>query len=174
MDAAALDIDTSHDPVDWTALNAAVDRWRGALIRRFAEAETAVSETLVTLQSVPKRGKTIVLPHLTGQRFEQLALAIAEAGPFGAEGKAGRAALAAFRSHENLRPLLCHGKAKVTADRRGHWQLRLDMLHFSAVGKEHRRHVVDQQEAHELLSTIGSATQRLTSLLGQLRRAIET
>lgn len=59
------------------------------------------------------------LPHLVGQRFEELANLIGPAGAFALEGKASAAALSTFRAHESLRTSLCHGVGKIVLDQQG-------------------------------------------------------
>lgn len=105
----------------WDEAISSVNAWRGQAIQCFAQAEVAVSETLLALARHEGPGALVRLRRLVGQRFQDLHDTLAPEGPFSAEGTAASAALAAFRAHEDLRPALCHGVAKVALDRQGRW-----------------------------------------------------
>ncbi|HEX7930996.1 MAG TPA: hypothetical protein VF470_08865, partial [Sphingomicrobium sp.] len=113
--------------VVWASVHEGVNAWRGRCLNAFARAEHAVTEALVRLSEDPHHGAGVKLPHLVGQRFEALASAIAEDGPF-AEGSAQAfAALQAFREHDVVRAPLCHGLGKITVDQSGRWTLVVRM-----------------------------------------------
>jgi hypothetical protein len=57
----------------WARVTSEVNAWRGACIQAFAQAEAAVTETLLLLSDLGVQGKAIQLRHLIGQRFEDLA-----------------------------------------------------------------------------------------------------
>jgi hypothetical protein len=65
----------------WEDAIAQVNRGRGDCVQSFAHSETAVTEMLLIRNSVQEKGASVKLPHLIGQRFEALKLAV---GPEGA------------------------------------------------------------------------------------------
>ena len=138
----------------------------------FARSEAAVSETLLLLANTPKRGAIVKLPHLVGQRFEELAALIGPTGAFAAEGKASTAAMLAFRTHEGLRTSLAHGVGKVVLDRQGSWLLVLRTLAFRSKQPQRTVLVVEQGEADEMVKSLQLTGRRLISELGNLRRAL--
>jgi hypothetical protein len=113
----------------WEDAALAANAWRGHAIQIFARAEQAVSGAFEALASVPDRGASIRRRRLVGQRFEDLASALA--GPFASEGAKAAAALLRFRGHESLRPFLCHGVAKLALDRNGRWLIVLRLIDFA-------------------------------------------
>src|SRR5690606_36645858 len=116
-------------PLAWEAAVGEVNSWRGQALQHFAVAETAASETLLLMASLPG-GANVRLRRLVGQRFEDLRLAIGSDGPFARQGVKAAEALEAFSRHETLRAYLCHGMAKVALDRHGHWIVILKVLAF--------------------------------------------
>ena len=64
----------------WARIALEVNAWRGACIQSFAQADAAVTETLLFLSTTGERGKAVQLRHLLGQRLEDLALAIGPEG----------------------------------------------------------------------------------------------
>ena len=86
----------------WDDAILAVNAWRGSVLHSFAEAEMAVGLTLLALSKVPKRGASIQLRRLVGQRFEDLRSAVAAQGPFEKEGLKARTALEAFQVYDAL------------------------------------------------------------------------
>ncbi len=117
-------ISIDADVAAWRSATASVNAWRRQIIECFAEAEMAVTETLVVLRGIKSRGDNMKLRHLVGQHFQDLESALAAAGPFAAKGKAALPALHSFRLHEALRPLLCHGVTKcIWIGRGGGWWL---------------------------------------------------
>ena len=169
---AITPIAAATDPESWSAANTAAHAWRGRCLDSFARAEAAVSETLVVLAAVPKRGEGVALPLLVGQRFEALAAAVGADGPFTAEGKTVAKALAKFREQESLRVLLCHGVAKVALDQKGRWLLVLRLLALRSKQPQRTVLVVEQEEAETILDDLIRAGQRLSAPLGNLRRDV--
>ncbi|MBM2713557.1 hypothetical protein JQK88_20535 [Mesorhizobium caraganae] len=112
------------------------------------------------------------LPHLVGQRFEELATLTGPAGAFALEGKASAAALSAFRTHEGLRTSLGHGVGKVVLDQRGGWLLVLRTLAFRSKQPQRTVLVIEENEAEETVKSLQAAGQRLLSELGNLRHAL--
>lgn len=138
----------------------------------FAQAEAAVSETLLLLAGIPAGGARVQLRRLVGQRFEDLRMAVSAEGPFGKQGPRAAAALAAFLQHESLRPILCHGTARVTVDRQGEWVAIFKLLAFRGREAERMSVVLEQREAEALLAALKLHTQKLASALQSLRSRI--
>ncbi|WP_206619032.1 hypothetical protein, partial [Mesorhizobium sp. M7A.F.Ca.US.002.01.1.1] len=120
----------------------------------------------------PKRGAIVKLPHLVGQRFEELATLIGPTGAFAAEGRASAAAMLAFRTHEGLRTSLAHGFGKVVLDRQGNWLLVLRTLAFRSKQPQRTVLVVEQNEADEIVKSLQTTGGRLVSDLASLRQAL--
>jgi hypothetical protein len=165
---------TIHAPVRstdqdglWDNAAVAANAWRGHAIQIFAQAELAVSETLEALAAVPGRGAGVRMRRLVGQRFQDLQDALS--GPF--DGEAGKAAdaLATFRQHEDLRPLLCHGASKLALDRHGRWMIVLKLVTFRGRDTERLSRTFEQQDAEDLLMNIREDGRRLSSSLQSLR-----
>lgn len=154
----------------WDDATFAANAWRGHAIQIFAQAEIAVTEALETLAAVPERGASVRLRRLVGQRFQDLEDALA--GPFA--GDAGKAAdaLGTFRQHEELRPLLCHGAAKLALDRQGKWLIILRLVAFRGRDAGRVSRALEQHEAEELLTKIRQDCHRLTSALQSLRSRV--
>ena len=141
-------------------------------MHHFSAVEMAVTETLLALSVVTPAGTTIRLRHLIGQRLEDLAAATALGGPFEEVGKAARSELLQYRErHEAFRNLLCHGFARVSVERTGHWVLVLRAVAVHAGKAERNTLVLDQSEALARLDSLKRDGGKLTSLLGQLRKA---
>jgi len=160
------------DNADWPRALAAANAWRGRCLDIFARSEAAVSETLLALANVSERGIVVKLPHLVGQRFEELANLTGPAGAFALEGKASAAALSTFRAHEDLRTSLCHGVGKVTLDQQGGWLLVLRTLAFRSKQPQRAVVIIEENEAEGLVKSLQTAGQRLRSELGNLRHTL--
>lgn len=159
---------------DWEALFREVNAWRGQALQYFAQAELAVSETLLAMKSTAAGATSVRLRPLVGQRFEDLGTAVGPEGAFAAEGEKSRAALSNFRRYESIRVVLCHGTAKLALDRHGHWLVVLKVLAFRA-GQESRSSLaLEKREAEALLSELKSANRALVSALQSLRDRIRT
>ncbi|WP_155765382.1 hypothetical protein [Mesorhizobium erdmanii] len=165
----AATTDVSND--QWAHAMSAVNAWRGRCLD-IARSEAAVSETLLVLASKPRSGTAVKLPHLVGQRFEELATLIGPTGAFASEGKASAAALLAFRPNEGLRSSLAHGVGKVVLDRQGNWLLVLRTLAFRSKQPQRAVLVIEQNEAGEIVKSLQTTGQRLISELGNLRYAL--
>jgi hypothetical protein len=140
------------------------------------QAEFAVSETLEACAGDPRRGSTIMLPHLLGQRTERLAAAIGEGGAFATEGGSAVEALAAFRKYEAQRAPLAHGSGsgRITLDRRGQWTFILRMIAFRSGRAERSAIVWEQGEATAFCAALNTDAQRLCAKLAQVRRLLAT
>ena len=81
-----MTLDTSTEPAmdadTWNAAIASANTWRGQAIQCFAQAEAAVSETLLALITIQPQGSNIKLRRLVGQRFEDLQMALSSEGVF--------------------------------------------------------------------------------------------
>lgn len=169
---AITPIETANEETAWDEATQSVNEWRGNGLQCFAQAEAAVSETLLALAVVPGRGAGVKLRRLIGQRFEDLNTAITADGPFAAEGGKAAQALAAFREHEALRPMICHGTAKVALDRNGQWVVLIRVLSFRGRSADRSSLALDQKEATNLLAELKDRTRQLGSALQSLRARI--
>jgi hypothetical protein len=169
---AITPIETAIEGAAWDEAIRSVNEWRGQCLNCFAQAETAVSETLLAMAAVPDRGAGIRLRRLSGQRFEDLDSAIVAGGAFGVEGSKAAQALAAFREHEAFRPILCHGTAKIALDRHGQWLILLKVLSFRGRKAERTSLPLDQGEAKITLAGLKARTKQLQQALQSLRARI--
>ncbi|RWD01431.1 MAG: hypothetical protein EOS58_25495 [Mesorhizobium sp.] len=171
-----MDTETTAIPAvnndQWLNALTAVNAWRGRCLDIFARSEAAVSETLLVLADSSRQGAVVKLPHLVGQRFEELATLIGPDGAFAPEGRASAAALLAFRPHESLRASLAHGVGKVAVDRQGNWLLVLRTLAFRSKQPQRSVLVLEQSEAEEMVKSLQTTGRRLVSELGNLRQAL--
>ncbi|TIP06451.1 MAG: hypothetical protein E5X72_01665 [Mesorhizobium sp.] len=171
-----MDAETTADPVasndQWPIALTAANAWRGRCLDIFARSEAGVSETLLMLANMSRQGGIVKLPHLVGQRFEELAVLIGPTGAFASEGTATAAALSAFRQHEHLRSSLAHGVGKVVLDRQGNWLLVLRTLAFRSKLPQRTVLVIEQSEADQIVKSLQTTGGRLVSELGNLRRAL--
>lgn len=158
--------------MNWEAIFAEVNAWRGSCLHHFSTVEMGVTETLLALSSTPI-GAKVRLRHLIGQRFEDLSIAIAPDGPFGDVGKAAFTELARYRDRqEAFRALLCHGVIKVTVDPTGQWTLIIRSLSFRARQAERALMVIERRDAEGRLAALKNEGHRLASTLGQLRKNV--
>lgn len=169
---AITPIDAAGAEAGWDKAIRSVNEWRGRSLHCFAQAEAAVSETLLALASAPDRGTRVKLRPLVGQRFEDLASAIGANGPFAAEGGKAALSLLAFRAHEALRPVLCHGTAKIALDRNGRWLILMKVLSFRGRKAERSSLALDQRDAAAKLAELDARTRHLVSALRSLRTRI--
>ncbi|MER8917690.1 hypothetical protein NKI32_28230 [Mesorhizobium sp. M0761] len=171
-----MDIETTTIPAvrndQWLNALTAANAWRGRCLDMFARSEAAVSETLLLLANAPKGDAVVKLPHLVGQRFEELATLMGPTGAFASKGKASAAALLAFREHEGLRSSLAHGVGKVVLDRQGNWLLVLRTLAFRSKQPQRTVLVIEQNEADQIVKSLQTTGGRLVSDLANLRHAL--
>lgn len=166
--------DPSPHTVDWESIFAEVNAWRGACLHHFSAAEMAVTGTLLTLGRLSTDLEAVRLRQLSGQRFEDLAMALRADGPRAIIGQLARDELAEYRNRqEAFRNLLCHGTLKVMIDRNNQWGLIIRTLTIRTRQPERSVTVITQKEASDSLSQLKRDSQKLASTLGQLRRAIE-
>ncbi|MCD2323199.1 hypothetical protein LQ953_04105 [Sphingomonas sp. IC-56] len=151
------------------AATAQFHAWRGKNLDIFSRTEAAVTETLLALRSVGRRGEVVKMPHLVGQRYAALDAAIGPIGPFAAEGKKAIAALTEFDAHTRIRTMLCHGVGDILLDRHGRWTVLLRNLSLSVDQAERDSLLLSQDEADLLQAAIARASQVLCSHLGHLR-----
>ncbi|QIK95574.1 hypothetical protein G7076_02950 [Sphingomonas sp. HDW15A] len=146
--------------------------WRGRCLDAFARSETAVTQTLLFLATVDKRGKSIKLPHLLGQRYDALWNAIGAGGEFAEEAGIAADALIKFKEHDTLRAQLAHGTFTVTLDHRGNWHLAARVLSLRAGRESSDLLVITESEASETLTAVERDGSRLRSTLGQFRQRL--
>lgn len=150
-----------------------VNAWRGRCMQAFAQAEAAVTETLLVLSAVQDRGGDVKLRHLVGQRFEDLAAAIGPRGPFEADGKAAHDSLLRFRERESLRKMLAHASGRVTLDRNGRWTAVFELVAIRSRRADRERLAVNQGEGEAMAKSLASAARSLTDNLKNLRLNVE-
>lgn len=160
----------NHD--QWEDATAQVSRWRGDCLQSFTQSETAVTETLLILNAVKEKGASVKLPHLIGQRFEALRIAIGPEGPFAKDGKKAHEAISAFLVREQLRAFLCHGVAKVALERSGSWIAIFNLTTLRSQKCDRTQLVVTQVEANGILQEIKQSGNKLGTALGNLRRQL--
>jgi hypothetical protein len=147
---------------------ARVNEWRGRCLDAFSRAECAVTQCLLAMANDPARGKGIKLPLLVGQRYEALAAAVGEGGPYVVEGGKVATALPRLRAHDVLRTMLCHGVGEVTLSRNGEWTLVLRMVSLRARRAEETVRIVQQEESEQTRDTLVRASQQLRAHLATL------
>lgn len=171
MGNGGQNLDIMSRDANWDAVFAEVNCWRGACMHHFSTVEMAVTETLLALSVAAPKGENIRLRQLIGQRFEDLASTIGPGGPFAKEGQAAFIALSEYRARqEAFRALLCHGAIKVMIDQSGQWTLLIRSLSIRSRQAERGLAVLERAEAQSRLNALKSEGQKLTSLLGQLRK----
>jgi len=116
----------------------------------------------------------IKLPHLVGARFEALYAAVAIGGGSLAGAPRLKAALDAFRAHDDLRTILCHGVAQVAIDRRGEWIAVFRCTSCRSGNAEQIARTFTGAEAAETLAQVQRDSQVLSSTLGQLRKSLKS
>lgn len=156
----------------WSRVAAEVNGWRGACMQAFAQAEAAVTETLLFLSEAPGRGTDVRLRHLVGQRLDDLSRALGPDGGFSTEGATALEALTEFRLYEAFRVHLAHDVARIALERNGNWIVVF--RHLSIIGRAAKRRTTafEQEDALRTLDLLKRATQRLEATLGNLRKAI--
>ncbi len=164
-----LSVALPHEPFDHARQR--VNEWRGQCLDAFTRAEAAVTKCLALLSKDPVRGGAVDLPHLVGQRFEALAKALSQDGPFAAEGAPVAAALAAFRAHDAFRTALCHGVWTVTLDRSGKWSAVIRIATFRASRLDETLVAYRERDAELLRAKMVGVSHDLCSRLGQVRAA---
>jgi hypothetical protein len=159
--------------IDWDAIYAEVNAWRGECMHHLSAVEYAVTETLLSLSAIEPIDASFKLRHLIGQKLEDLTAVTAPGGRFGEAGKSTHAELLHFRDkHGDFRTLLCHGMAKVTVERSGRWVLVWRRLSVRGRQAERSSAVTDKALALETLDALKRDGTKLASVLGQLRKAV--
>ena len=143
---------------EFAAATHAVNAWRGRCLHSFTRAEVIVTETLAVLA---KTTADALSPHLVGQRFEMLAGVLRNRD----HAAAAIDALETFRSHGDLRNMLCHGDSKVTIERSGRWQASFTMVTFRRGTVERRYLMIDPDEAAAVATMLMRDQQRLSAQL---------
>jgi hypothetical protein len=148
-----------------------VNAWRGECMHHLSVAERAVTETLLTLDEAKPEGTKINMRHLFGQRIEDLLAATSADGVFAKQGKAAHQAIENFcLNHDGFRNLLCHGVLQVAATRNAEWLLVIRNLSISAKRGNETTACYEKCEAEEKLNLLRDQVQKLSSVLGNLRR----
>lgn len=160
-------------PINWEAIYAEVNAWRGECMHHFSVVEQAVTRTLLALDGAKPDNANIRLRHLIGQRFEDLSEAIRSEGLFAEEGKAAFKALEQYRErHEAFRTQLCHGHVAVSVVRNGDWLLVLRTLSIRGRQVDAGLVLLEQSTAMSRLEELGRDARKLAADLGQVRKAV--
>jgi hypothetical protein len=160
---------------NWDQVFRDVNEWRGACIHHFTSVEQAVTETLLDLHAAKPAAGAVRLRHLIGQRFEDLACAIGADGPFADAGKQASQSLTDFRDrHEAFRTLLCHSQLAVSVDIHGRWLVVAENLSIRGHRAERTTAVIKQADAASRLSDLKRDGQKLSALLGLVRKAVNS
>jgi len=160
-------------PQGWDAVLGEVNAWRGACIHHFTYVEQAVTESLVELHAAKPDGAIVRLRHLVGQRFEDLANAIAPDGPFPDAGRTVSATLSTFRErHEAFRTLLCHSQMTVSVEVSGKWVVVARSLVLRGSRAERTTTVIEEAEAASRLAALKRDGLKLSAQLGSLRKTV--
>lgn len=159
--------------VDWDAIYAAVNAWRGECMHHFSAVEHAVTNTLLVLDRGKPDGATVRLRHLIGQRFEDIAEAIGSNGPFADACRGAAETLAHYRKHhETFRTQLCHGHIAVSVRPDGDWLLILRTVSIRGRQADHDLTVIEKSNAISRLDELKRDGQNLASVLGQVRKSV--
>ena len=160
-------------PHSWDPIICEVNAWRGACMHHFTAVEQAVTETLVALHAAKPLGTSVRLRHLIGQRFEDLAAAVGDNGPYANAGKVVAGTLSLFRErHEAFRTLLCHSQMTVAVEISGKWIVVARILAIRGSAADRRLEVIEQSDAAGRLSQLKRDGQKLAAQLGSLRKAV--
>ncbi len=150
-----------------------VNGWQGACMQSFAQAEAAVTETLLLLSEVPGRGANVKLCHTVGQGLEDLLRPLGSEGGFPAEHSAAFEALSKFRQYEEPRTDLAQDVARIALERIGTWVVVFRHLSIRSRVAERGTTAFEQKDALRKLQALKPVTHRLDAALGNLRRTIE-
>ena len=153
----------------WAIATQKFSVWRNTGIQCFAQAEAAVTDTLIYLSTDVARGTDINLRHLFGQRLLDLGSAIGPGGAFEEVGRPTLKSLLAFQMESTLRSFLTHSVAKIAIERDGSWIVIMTHSSFKAKRAENHKLVLDELEAKLNLSVLTAKTQSLCSNLQNLR-----
>lgn len=172
MNAITLEPKPTLPDEPFIAAELRVNEWRGRCLGIFAKAEATVTDCLLALAAVEGRGQQVGLPYLVGQRLEALSSAFAVGAPFEVEGRPAARALAEYREHDALRPMLCHGVFTLTLDRRGTWTivLRLTALRSRCASRETM--VLTEAEAEAICNDLRRKWHQLSCQLGTVRASL--
>jgi hypothetical protein len=89
-------------------------------------------------------------------------------GPFATDGEVAVAKLKAFREHEALRTVLCHGKGKVLIDCSGRWTLVLTNVEITNRKPTRHERVIHEADAGALIEALRQTAQQLCAALGTI------
>jgi hypothetical protein len=157
----------------WSTASQNFSVWRNSGLECFAQAEVAVTHTLVSLAADPVRGTGVKLRHLFGQRLQDLETAIGPSGAFELLGKIPLQALLAFQSEANLRPFLAHSVAKIAVDRDGEWIAIMTHSSFKSKQLEKHKLMIEKTEALSRLKALQAKTQSLCAHLRNLTSKLQ-
>lgn len=149
---------------------AEIDAWRGRCMNIFARGEKAVTDSLLTASggtAVPR------LDPLAGQRLNSLEKLVEAHEATKPQKGALLDAIAAWRLHDEKRPLLSHGVATELMDRHGVWHVQLDFIAVQKGVGVPNRATFGKGEAETFEKSLHAAFTRLSQQLGQLRKRLK-
>jgi len=152
---------------DWHGITVAVNDWRGGCIQCFAKAELAVTEALAALSEAPGQSE-VKLRHLVGQRFQDLADALAAREPKSKALNKAIGALDQFRKHEDLRVHLAHGSATIAQTRNGDWLVVMQHKAFKSGKLTDYDLTIFEADARQILAELRTDSLRLAQCLKSL------
>lgn len=156
--------------LDLNGACATLNQWRGHMVENFARSEQAVTQTLALLNASAPDQKNTKQPHLVGQRYARLAsLLQAIEAPLG-HTRVAMSAIAKFRTHDNLRTMLCHGVTKIAIDAAGEWVALITLTSFRAGMITTEKMTILELEGDALLGQVTEHRRKLCTALGQVRR----
>ena len=127
-----------------------------------------MTECLLALALVPGRGKKVAVLRLVGQRYDALASALDNGGPFAAEAGNALATMAELRRWDDVRIALCHGVGETKLDAQRRWSLTLDVTDLKS-GIASRHYItINEDHAERLWIALSRLVQRLSSQLSHL------
>jgi hypothetical protein len=150
----------------------AFNQWRVRSLEIFTNVESAVTETLISMAESDAGRDRVALPQLFGARLDSLNTALSVDGPFAGKHAAAHKALIAFREFEPLRITICHGRANVLLDQKGKWTAVIKVVALLKNQPVREHTVIEEDEAVTTGQSLHQKSQRLSALLGNVRKAI--
>lgn len=156
---------------EYETARAEIDCWRGRLMEIFARGEIAIAQALVCAAA---NGRKVRLPHLAGQRLEELTgLSLTELSTK-SQSAALTSALDGWSQIEARRPFLAHGTSSVWIDGNGGWAVVFDRTDYRAGIAVSDRWFILRAETDQFENDLMRQFGNLSSQLGQLKKRIES
>jgi len=164
---------TVHVPIEslstdaYSAALAAVNRWRGHCVERYARVEYEITRTLSAMAAVPD--SNVSVPHNLREKVTKLRAAVDSSGLF--KRPKITKALDDFEVHLTRRNMLVHATGKVWIDAKGDWLWRYRFQ--SGKGSPLEIGCFEQNEAHKIEKSLAQDSQSLGDQLRALRTKLE-